>query len=138
MIVIDGEGCILGRLSAYVAKELTKGETVVVVNAEKIIVTGNMKDIVAKYTQRIGLRDIAKPVKSPHYPKRPDLFVKRTVRGMIPYRTRRGREMYRKMRTYMGVPKEYKDTKAIKVGERKSDTARVITVEKICKELGWG
>ena len=64
MIIIDGENCIMGRMASYVAKELIKGETVKVVNAEKIIITGNPKKTIEKYEQRRKLRDPAKPEKS--------------------------------------------------------------------------
>lgn len=136
MQVIDGTDCVLGRLAAHVAKELLKGEKIVIVNAEKIVIIGRPDDIIAKYKQRIGLRDIAKPVKSPKYPKRPDLFVKRTIRGMIPYRTRKGRNIYRNVVAYMGVPKEF-DGKGVKVAEMKSANVKYMTVEKVCKKLGW-
>lgn len=136
MQVIDGTDCVLGRLAAHVAKELLKGEKIVIVNAEKIVIIGRPDDIIAKYKQRIGLRDIAKPVKSPKYPKRPDLFVKRTIRGMIPYRTRKGRNIYRNVVAYMGVPKEF-DGKGVKVAEMKSANVKYMTIEKVCKKLGW-
>lgn len=137
MKVIDGTNCVLGRLASHVAKELLKGEEITIVNAEKIVVIGGPKDIMTKYKQRLGLHDIAKPVKSPHYPKRPDLFVKRTIRGMIPYRTRRGRIIYRKVIAYMGTPKEF-EGKAVKIKEVKMKTdVKYLTVEKICKKLGW-
>ena len=136
MMVIDGTGCVLGRLASHVAKELSKNEKIVIVNAEKIVIIGKPEDITSKYKQRLGLRDIAKPIKSPKYPKRPDLFVKRTIRGMIPYRTRKGRNIYRNVIAYLGVPKEF-EGKGVKIAEMKRTDVKFMTIEKLCKKLGW-
>ena len=48
MKIIDGKNAILGRMASYVAKEALKGEEVVVVNCEEVIITGNKKDIKEK------------------------------------------------------------------------------------------
>jgi len=58
MRVINAEGLILGRLASKVAKMLLEGEEVVIVNAEKAVITGNREDIFAKYKQRTELRTI--------------------------------------------------------------------------------
>ena len=41
MMIIDGEGCVLGRLASITSKNLLEGEEVVILNAEKIMLTGN-------------------------------------------------------------------------------------------------
>ncbi len=138
MIIIDGENSIMGRLGAKVAKELLKGEEVRIINAEKIIITGNPKNTVEKYMQRRNLRDPAKPEKSRKTPRRPDLFVKRIIRGMLPYKSKKGQEAYRRLLVHIGTPKEY-EGKAVRIAESKSNTSdyKYITIEKLCKELGW-
>lgn len=136
MIVIDGENCILGRLCSYAAKELMKGEEIRIVNADKIVVIGDPKMIVEEYRQRINIRDPAKPEKSPNYPKRPDLFVKRAIRGMLPWQSSRGKEAYRRILAYIGVPKEFHE-KGKRVAELNDRRKKNITVEEICRELGW-
>ena len=136
MKVIDGENCVLGRLSSKVAKDLMNGEEVRIVNADKIIVLGSYGAIMAKYKMRRGLRDPAKPIKSPKLPRRPDLFVKRTVRGMLPMKSARGREAHRRILAYIGVPKEF-EGKGIKIAENKDVYKKMMTIDKICKELGW-
>ena len=37
MMIIDGEGCVLGRLASITSKNLLEGEEVVILNAEKIM-----------------------------------------------------------------------------------------------------
>ena len=44
MMIIDGEGCVLGRLASVTSKNLLEGEEVVILNAEKIMLTGKEKD----------------------------------------------------------------------------------------------
>ena len=138
MLIIDGKNCVLGRMSATIAKELIKGETVRIINAEKIIITGSPKATISKYKQRLKLHDPAKPEKSRKTPRRPDLFVKKIVRGMIPYKTSNGLAAYRRLMVYMGVPKEF-EGKSIKLAESKSITTdyKYITIDELCKNLGW-
>ena len=42
--------------------------------------------------------------RGPEYPKRPDRIFKRSIRGMVPYKTPRGREAFEGIRVYMGNP----------------------------------
>ncbi len=139
MIIIDAEKNILGRMASKAAKELLKGEEeVVIVNAEKAIITGSPEKTVEKYKGRMKLRDPANPKRSRKNSRRPDLFVKRIIRGMIPYKSRNGTQAYRRLKVYMNVPKEY-EGKAEKISESKSITSdyKYIEVGKLCKRLGW-
>lgn len=136
MLIIDGENCILGRLSSYVAKELLKGEVVRVVNAEKIFILGDPVKTVGRYKQRRGLREIAKPEKSPKFPRRPDLFVKKTIKGMLP-KSKRGDDASRRVKAHIGVPKEF-EGKGEKIAELKDMRKKKITILELCKKLGWG
>ncbi len=133
MIVIDATNTILGRLATRAAKELVKGEKVVVINAEKAIISGNKDYIFKKYKQRVDRADIANPRKGPKFPRRPDLLVRRTIRGMLP-KTNRGRNLLRNLRVFIGSPEDYKDVTKIKTNLYKGD---YITVEELAKMLGW-
>ena len=52
--VIDAENAILGRLASYVAKQVLKGEEIVIVNSEKAIITGNKKNIQKNYKKYVA------------------------------------------------------------------------------------
>jgi len=132
MKIYDGKGCIVGRVASKVAKESLKGEKVELYNAGDMIFTGDKKDIIGKYKGRLALRDMAKPVQSPHYPKKPDLFVKRIIRTMLPWRSSRGKDAYKRIKVYMDAPKG----KAEKVFEFKKDIKH-LTVRNVCLALGW-
>jgi len=47
-IVIDAADSVLGRVGSYVAKELLKGNSVEVINSEKVIISGSHSEFVAK------------------------------------------------------------------------------------------
>ena len=85
MMIINGEGHILGRLASVVSKQLLEGEEIVVLNAEKIMLTGNKDWAYAKYKQRVDRASISNPRDlGPKYPRRPEDIFRRTVRGMLP------------------------------------------------------
>lgn len=109
--LIDGSDKVLGRLSSKVAKLLLTGNKVNLVNAEKIVVSGHAPSILSKYKQRLELKDKANPEHSPYWSRRADLFVKRVIRGMLPYKKARGKSAYKQLRVYIGIPKEFKDAK---------------------------
>ncbi len=134
MQVIDAENAVLGRLASEVAKMLMKGEKVIVVNAEKAIIGGSRDYIFQKYKQRVDRADRANPRRGPKFPRRPDLLLKRTVRGMLP-KTNRGRNILRNLKVYMGIPPEY-DGKTTKLNIRmpKGD---FVTLEELGEFLGW-
>ena len=132
-MIIDGSNCVLGRMATVVAKKALAGEPVTIINAEKIVITGNPVSVVREYRALFEIRNIAKPVRSPHWSKRPDLFVKRSIRGMLPRRTERGTEALARIRAYMGD----NGMKGQKVAEHSNPAAKTITVLELCKALGW-
>ncbi len=104
--VINAENCIAGRLASFVAKRLLKGEEIVIVNAEKAIVTGNPKAIEGLFDERIKRGD---PYHGPFYPKKPERILRRIVRGMLPFHKPRGRDAYRRLKVYVAVPEEFRN-----------------------------
>ncbi|CAD5243624.1 50S ribosomal protein L13 [Thermococcus camini] len=139
MRIINAEGLILGRLASKVAKMLLEGEEIVIVNAEKAIITGNREDIFAKYKQRTELRTRTNPRKGPFYPKRSDEIVRRTVRGMLPWKTDRGRKAFKRLKVYVGVPKEFEGRELETISETHSSriaTPKYVTVGEVAKFLG--
>ncbi|MEM4679410.1 MAG: 50S ribosomal protein L13 [Thermofilaceae archaeon] len=108
-IVIDASGLVAGRLASITAKLLLKGHAVVIVNAEKAIVTGKRRRVVEWYMKRISeWRTHYNPErKGPKIPRRPDAMLRRMVRNMLPYKKPRGREALKRLKVYLGIPSEY-------------------------------
>jgi len=91
--VIDAEGLVAGRLASIIAKRLLLGERIVVVHAEKAIITGKRERVLEWYGKRVTeWRTYYNPEKrGPKIPRRPDKVFKRMVRGMLPRKKPRGR-----------------------------------------------
>jgi large subunit ribosomal protein L13 len=103
MIVIDAENLIMGRMASQVAKMLLSGQEVAIVNSEKVVISGSKKRIIEDYFHK---RAKGGARKGPHYPRMPDRILKRTVRGMIPYKKPLGKKAFSQLKVYIGVPKE--------------------------------
>ncbi|NMG82828.1 MAG: 50S ribosomal protein L13 [Methanosarcinales archaeon] len=136
MIVIDASGLILGRLSSMTAKRLLEGETVSIVNAEKVIISGSATTTFNEYlqaTQR-GIKE-----QGPYYPKRPDMILKRTVRGMLPHKRRRGRNALSHLKVYVGEPVELKREARSKLegtSMKRLSTIKHIGLDDLSRQLG--
>ncbi len=134
--IVDGSNAVFGRLASQVAKMLLNGEKVVLINAEKILITGNGKEIVEKFKTRRSLQHKATPEYSPKWPRVPHLLVKRMIRGMLPYKKARGRQAFKNLRVYSGKP-EGLEGEEIQLPEVVKPIKKGITVAELCKQLGW-
>lgn len=136
-MIIDAKDAILGRLGSYVAKQLLSGSKVEVVNCEEAVVSGNKAAILGNYLRRI---DRKAPTKGPYLYRRPDMFVRRTIRGMLPFKRARGREAFKNVSCHIGVPESLKGEKALafdkfNVGRLKSTD--YLKIKDVCKAIGW-
>ena len=132
--VIDADGAILGRLASSVAKRLLEGESIVIVNAEKAVVSGDPKIVTQQFMKK---RKRGDRFKGPFYPRYPDRIIKRVVRGMLPYKKKKGRDALSSLKVYMGVPDDIKLEAAEKVS-KSADRLRCkyIKLAEISKFLG--
>lgn len=129
-MIIDASDQVLGRLSSAIAKKLMKGTGVTVVNAEKAIITGEPDIIMEKFRIRKRKGD---PHHGPYYPKTSDGILKRSIRGMIPYKKQKGREALKKLKVYPGNPQNLKGEKIGKTKEQID--CNCISLEDIAKKL---
>ncbi len=102
-MIYNAENQVLGRFCTIIAKKLLDGEKVIVVNAEKAVISGNPKSNVKAYVKKIDRGD---PLHGPYFPKTPDRILRRTVRGMLPVDRSRGRIAYKNLKVVIGVPEE--------------------------------
>ncbi len=137
--IFDAEEMVVGRLGAKAAKAALLGDMVVIVNAEKAIITGKRRTVIKEWQQKFKIRTSYKPWRGPFHHRRPDKMVRRIIRGMLPYPKPRGKDAYKRIRVYLGVPEEYADKEKIVLeGSRyRSLTMKFITVADLCQELGW-
>ena len=112
--VIDAEGQVLGRVAAKAAHTLRGkhkatytphiecGDFVIIINAEKAVLTGNKLEDKMYYNHSMypgGLRVRSAKVMKEQYPVE---MVERAVKGMLPH-NRLGRQMYKKLFVYAGA-----------------------------------
>jgi len=139
-IVIDATNNILGRLGARVAKLLLEGYKVVILNAEKAVISGSRKFIFQKYKRRSEIKTRTNPRKGPFFYRRPDLFVKRIIRGMLPFSQQRGRQAFKRLRVYIGEPREFEGIDKVYYSDLNAEVrlrGKFVQVEEISKFLGW-
>lgn len=132
-IIIDAEGATLGRLCTNAAKNLLNGENIAIVNSEKAIISGKKPSIKKHYKQK---REVGTYRKGPFFPRKPDRIVKRSVRGMIPYQKPHGRTAFKRLKCYIGIPKEFEGKKFEKIKEAEKRPVDFITIEELSRSLG--
>jgi len=135
-MIINAENTILGRLSTYAAKQVLLGEKIVVVNCEKAVITGGRKFIISRFLEKIR---IGNPFKGPFYPRRPDMIVRRTIRGMLPRKKPRGRMAYKNVICYIGVPDNLKNEKMVELQNaniNKLNNLKYLQLKEISRILG--
>lgn len=135
-VIVDAEGQTLGRLATQIADVLRgknkpeytphcdTGDFVVVINAEKIRVTGK------KMTEKIYYRHTGYPgglrsrTLEEQLDRRPEEVIRGAVKGMIP-RTKLGRAQLRKLKVYTGTehPHKAQNPKEFELQSNASDAA---------------
>jgi large subunit ribosomal protein L13 len=133
MKFIDADGAVLGRLASEVAKRLLNGEDITVVNAEKALITGSKENVMFQYKQ---MRFIGSTRKGPFFPRMPDRILRRTVRGMLPFTQYRGRAAYKRLKVFIGVPRELGKVQTEKAGQRQLQNPRYIPLGEVSRLLG--
>jgi len=133
--VVDVSGLVLGRAASAIAQRLLKGESIVVVNAEKSVVTGGRQNVLAFYTAN---RARGSKRTGPHYPRYPDRIFRRTVRGMLPHLKTRGKEALDRLDVYIGVPATVAAAprQSIDVARSRPSLRAPLTLEEITRLLG--
>jgi large subunit ribosomal protein L13 len=111
--LIDAEGQTLGRLATEIARllrgknkpqytpHIDTGDFVVVVNAEKVVVTGNKAEQKVYYRHTGYPGGLRKTSFEAMLERKPTEILRRAVRGMMP-KTRLGRQQLRKLKIYAG------------------------------------
>jgi large subunit ribosomal protein L13 len=134
--LINAEGLILGRMASKVAKKLLGGEEVIIVNAEKSVLSGKKRSKVAEAKEFL---EVGAPMRGPFHSRRPDRIVRKTVRGMLPFKQPKGKSAYKKLKVFMGVPEDLKDQKMDTLTEAQAAKLKgpYFTLAELAKEVGW-
>ena len=141
---IDASGLILGRLCSKIAKRALLGEKIVITNAKFVKISGNRKLIIERYQQYKNVKTASNPKKGPfRVGIRPDIFVRKTIRGMLP-KNDRGKNAIALVHVYITeIPTDknkYGEMEEFSMGDKFQASElghKSITVEDLCKVIGW-
>jgi len=141
-IIIDGQGHLLGRLAAVVAKTLLQGQKIVIVRCEGINISGSFYRNKLKYLSFLKKRCNVNPARGPFHFRAPSKIFWRTVRGMVPHKTARGKEALNNMKVYDGIPPPYDKKKRMVVPSalrilRLHPKRKFCSVGRLSHEVGW-
>jgi large subunit ribosomal protein L13 len=111
--IVDAEGAVLGRLASTIASRLRgkhnplftphvdTGDWIVVVNAEKIVLTGRKWDQKNYYRHSGYVGGLKTITAKKLLEKRPEDLIRNAVKGMLP-KNRLGRQLFKKLKVYSG------------------------------------
>lgn len=111
--VVDAEDAILGRLATIIASRIRgkhnplytphtdMGDTVIVINAEKIRLTGNKMDKKCYYRHSGYIGGLKTITAKDLMEKKPEDIIRFAVKGMLP-KNRLGRKLFKKLKVYAG------------------------------------
>jgi large subunit ribosomal protein L13 len=134
--LINADGLILGRMASNVAKKLLNGEKIIIVNAEKAIISGKKKSKVAEAKEFL---EVGAPRRGPFHYRRPDRILRKTVRGMLPFKKPKGKTALKKLKVFISVPEDLKDQQMITLKEAQAEKLKgpYFTLAELAKEIGW-
>jgi large subunit ribosomal protein L13 len=134
--IINAEGLIIGRMASIVAKRILNGEEITIVNAEKAVISGKRK---SRVMEAKTFLEVGAPERGPFHYRRPDRIVRRTVRGMVPYKQPKGKQAYKRLKVFIGIPAELKEQKMETLVNARAErlTCPYFTVGEFAKEMGW-
>ena len=126
--VVDANGAVLGRLASQVAHRLRgkhnpkftphvdTGDWVIVINAEKIVLTGRKMDQKMYYRHSGYIGGLKQMSAKELLEKKPEELVRSAVKGMLP-KNKIGRRLFKKLKVYTGNvhPHEAQQPEVIKI-----------------------
>ena len=136
MMIIDATNLVVGRMATRIAKAALLGNKVEIVNCQDAVVTGNQDDLIKNFTDRTKRGE---PFHGPFYPRREDMLIRRMIRGMLPWKTARGKAAFKNIMCYIGVPehlngKKFETIKEANISNVKK--ARYLRIGEISKYIG--
>lgn len=145
-ILLDARDKILGRFCSQVAKKLLLGQHVVIINAMDAIISGNKRNIHEKYLARLNVRTATNPKRGPFHERRPDTFMRRVIKQMLPSKKLRGKEAITRVHVYINdIPERFMKRYGKLISEeiphsrkqRLSYYNKFITLGNLCSRIGW-
>jgi large subunit ribosomal protein L13 len=136
VILVNADGLILGRMASLVAKKLLNGEKVIIVNAEKAVISGKKR---SKVAEAHVFLEVGAPRRGPFHYRRPDRILRKTVRGMLPFKQPKGKNALKKLKVFISVPEDLRDQQMVSLEEAQAAKLKGphFTLAELAKEIGW-
>ena len=144
--LIDATDKILGRFCSQIAKKALLGDYIVIINAKDAIISGTKRDIHEKYLAKLNISTATNPLRGPFHERRPDTFMRRVIKQMLPRKKVRGKEALKRVHVYISeIPDRFKIRyqKLIPTEIYNADKKRLsyynkyISLENLCLRIGW-
>ena len=116
-IIIDGRGHLVGRLASKVAKEILRGQRVVVVRCEQLVISGSLFRNNIKYHEFLRKANNSNPRRNFKHFRSPSRMFWRSLRGMVPHKTAKGAAALQRLKVFEGIPFPYDQKKRMVVPE---------------------
>ena len=111
-VIIDAKGHMMGRLAAYVAKELLSGQRVVIVRVEEVLLSGILFTKRTDFLEFLNKNSNTNPRHGgPYHFRAPNRMVWRAIKGMIPHKSQRGKAALERLKVFEGIPFPYSNRK---------------------------
>ena len=144
--LIDAKDKILGRFCSQIAKRALLGEYIIIINAKDAIISGTKRDIHEKYLAKLNISTATNPRRGPFHERRPDTFMRRVIKQMLPRKKLRGKEALKRVHVYItDIPERFKSRyqKLMPTEINNADKKRLsyynkfITLDNLCQRIGW-
>lgn len=132
-MIIDATGAPLGRISSAIAKLAREGEEIIVINAEKAIFKKDKNLVIKKLVEK---KNKGSNNKGPFISFKSTEIFKRSVRGMIGRKKAIGREAFKRIKIYEGIPAGLDVSQSINLF-RSPDYNKYPSIKEISKYLGY-
>jgi len=141
-IVIDARGHMLGRLASKVAKEILRGQRVVVVRCEQMNISGSLFRNKLTFHEFLNKANNTNPRRNFKHYRTPSRIFWRSLRGMLPHKSPRGKAALEKLKVFEGIPFPYDQRKRMVVPEalkvlRLKPERKFCVLGELAASVGW-
>ena len=102
-------------------------------------ICGTRSNIIKEYRDFLEIASIIHPEHGPYHPRRPDTIITKMIRGMLPRKKPSGLTAHKRLRAYIGTPKQLKSLKKTELEKAKitRPTANYTTMADLGRTIGW-
>jgi large subunit ribosomal protein L13Ae len=141
-IIIDGRGHLVGRLASKIAHELLCGQRVVVVRCEELNLSGSLFRNKLNYAEFLHKANNTNPRRNFKHYRTPSRMFWRSLRGMMPHKSPRGKAALQRLKVFEGIPFPYDQKKRMVVPEalkvlRLKSHRKFCVLGDLAQSIGW-